>query len=374
MNIRQEQRGKRVQWVLEVGYLDGKRVREYFTTERAAKARRAKLNKDKTAVGRYWSSLPPEKQRETALTLMQMSAKGVTLAELWAAYERGEVAAVKSVPMPQALKEMLAAKQAANRTARYVSSLRQSLKPFGDAHRNLLASEVTQAHVEQWLASRKVSAWTLATDRQRIETLFAFCLRRKWCAANPATDVERISTDSGPPRILTIEEARRMLTLCREYVPKLLPWIVLGLFAGCRPEEADKLEFADIDNRRGLLRVSAPGKRTRQRYAPLTGNALEWLALGGSLPVSRTTRRRLQRVLRELMGWSSWPQDVLRHTAASHFMARVGDAGKVADWLGNSPKVLLAHYRDLVPPEDAEAFVKILPALPMVDDFRLTLL
>lgn len=373
MNIRREQRGERVQWVLEKGYSEGKREREYFTTERAAKARRAELNRDKTAVGRYWSKLERAKQRETVLVLMQMEGEGVSLADLWAAYQRGEVSAVSSVKMPKALAEMLLAKEAANRSARYVASLRQTLKPFTQAHANLLASEVTQGHVEKWLAGRKVEAWTLATDRQRLETLFAFCVRRKWCAENPVTNVERVSTDNGAPEILTPDQCRLLLHTCRQKTPDLLPWLVLGLLVGCRPEEADRVTWGDIDFRRALVRVSQPGKRTRQRFAPMTGNAAEWLAVGGSLPINPTTRRRRQRLLRGAVGWKKWPQDILRHTAASHLMAKLRNAHEVADMLGNSPKIIHAHYRELVTPDDVRALENVLPVLPFVDCFDLPL-
>lgn len=362
MNIRREQRGERVQWVLEKGYSEGKREREYFTTERAAKARRSELNRDKTAVGRYWSKLDRAKQRETVLVLMQMEGEGVSLADLWAAYQRGEVSAVSSVKMPKALAEMLLAKEAANRSARYVASLRQTLKPFTQSHANLLASEVTQAHVEKWLAGRKVGAWTRATDRQRLETLFAFCVRRKWCAENPVTNVERVSTDSGAPQILTPPQCRLLLRKCRRHTPDLLAWLVLGLFAGCRPEEADRLTEDDCDLERGRLKVSQPGKRGRQRLTPLPANAVEWLKLDvGLLPINPTTRRRRQRLLRDLVGWAKWPQDILRHTAASHLMAKLRNAHEVADMLGNSPKIIHAHYRELVTPEEVAALDRVRP-------------
>jgi len=37
------------------------------------------------------------------------------------------------------------------------------------------------------------------------------------------------------------------------------------------------------------------------------------------------------------------------------------DAGKVALWLGNSPKILLSHYHHLSDAADADAFWRILP-------------
>jgi hypothetical protein len=56
-----------------------------------------------------------------------------------------------------------------------------------------------------------------------------------------------------------------------------------------------------------------------------------------------------------------WPQDVLRHTAASNLLAHHQDVGKVAAFLGNSAGILLTHYKALVEKEDAEKFMKLMP-------------
>jgi hypothetical protein len=56
------------------------------------------------------------------------------------------------------------------------------------------------------------------------------------------------------------------------------------------------------------------------------------------------------------MGWKVWPKDILRHTCASHWLAIVPDAQRIALQLGNSPAILLRHYRSIVTKEDAERF------------------
>lgn len=80
-----------------------------------------------------------------------------------------------------------------------------------------------------------------------------------------------------------------------------------------------------------------------------------------ALPFSRTTRRRFIRAARSHLGFAAWPQDVLRHSAASYMLAFHRDAGRVAYWLGNSPTILMRHYCELVPAEEAERFWKIRP-------------
>lgn len=79
------------------------------------------------------------------------------------------------------------------------------------------------------------------------------------------------------------------------------------------------------------------------------------------LPVKRMTRRRYLDHAKTVLGFDGWPQDCLRHTAASYAMARDRNAAIVADRLGNSADVLLTHYRELVSKEAALAFWEIKP-------------
>ena len=52
---------------------------------------------------------------------------------------------------------------------------------------------------------------------------------------------------------------------------------------------------------------------------------------------------------------------MLRHTAASMWIAQIGDAGRVANELRNSERILKRHYRELVSREDAEKFCRMTP-------------
>jgi len=61
-----------------------------------------------------------------------------------------------------------------------------------------------------------------------------------------------------------------------------------------------------------------------------------------------------------------WSADVLRHTYASMRMGAGGNAAEVAGEMGNSPGILLTHYRELVTADDAAKFWAILPNLPVV--------
>jgi hypothetical protein len=49
-----------------------------------------------------------------------------------------------------------------------------------------------------------------------------------------------------------------------------------------------------------------------------------------------------------------WKKDVLRHSAASYWLAVEPDVPRIAMELGNSPAVLFKHYREVVTDEEAK--------------------
>jgi hypothetical protein len=57
----------------------------------------------------------------------------------------------------------------------------------------------------------------------------------------------------------------------------------------------------------------------------------------------------------------AWPSNALRHSYASYALAQWPDAAALALEMGNSPAVILRHYRSLVKPAAAAAFWKITP-------------
>src|SRR5262249_36945799 len=136
----------------------------------------------------------------------------------------------------------------------------------------------------------------------------------------------------------------------------------LTLFGGLRPEEADKISWAAVDKDRGIVRIDETIAKVRnRRHVHLKPVAVSWLKLGGDLPLPKIARRRCLRKLRDALGWGDWKKDVLRHSAASFWLASDPDAAKVARELGNSEKVLLKHYHELVTDEQAKEFWALTP-------------
>ena len=122
--------------------------------------------------------------------------------------------------------------------------------------------------------------------------------------------------------ILSAEQCAKALEWSQAQAPRFLAWLVLGLFAGVRPNELDRLKWGDLDLDAGLLRFDAAASKVRQRrIVHLEPAAREWLSVAkmvkAEVPLPHVTRRRYLRALRNELGFEDSPKDVLRQTAAS---------------------------------------------------------
>lgn len=258
------------------------------------------------------------------------------------------------------IRDLLRAKRRANRTKRYTNSLRRYLLQFsradGDRRRQSISS-FTHNEIEAWLG-KYPSAYTRQTWLNRLSTLFAFAVRRGLITANPCDRVERVTVDKKAPVILSPRQIKQLLIFC----PSVMrPYLVLGLYAGIRPEEIQRLDWSQINLDAGTVLVQ--GKTRRRRLVTLEPVAVAELRKHplqtGRVTPSNSTIRRWRVKACKAVGFDRWPQDVLRHTAASYMLALHKDAGKVAMQLGNSVKILLSHYHEPVSQADSDFFWQV---------------
>lgn len=93
-------------------------------------------------------------------------------------------------------------------------------------------------------------------------------------------------------------------------------------------------------------------------------NLREWLRpyaeMTGTV-VPANWRKKLD-LVRKAAKLPRWPQSGLRHSFASYRLAACHDAPRVGSELGHtSPQMLYSTYRELVLPEEAERYWKLVP-------------
>ncbi len=272
----------------------------------------------------------------------------------------------QGVTIDQAVAAVVEAKVAANCRPVSVTALRRYLNQFMRGREDMLIASITVEVVEEWFQRRKEAPSSQQSNAGRLSSLFSFAERRGWIDRNPCKQLERVRIDRKPPFILAPCQAAAVLDYARHRKPGQLAFWTLGMLAGIRPDELAGISWDNVHLDDDTVTIDgAASKVRRRRIVPLESSAVLWLRLakeqGGRLPVSRTTRRRYLEQARRLLGFTEWPHDCLRHTAASYLLAWHKNAGNVAHSLGNSVGVLERHYKQIVTAKQCLEFWSITP-------------
>ena len=234
---------------------------------------------------------------------------------------------------------------------------------------NLRADEVDTQQVEDFLRSlktkdgRDVSQQTRKNYKTKLGEFFNWAVGQKIIKTNPTDSIE-VRVDYKIPSILSLAECRELLRLVQtEKHHPMLAWVVLGLFGGLRPEEAERLEWKHIDHGQVLIEPDRT-KVKRVRSVPINTTLQAWLdRLDRSLPLMpRNLLRRKTRLLKSLRnrGIKS-PSDVLRHSFATHWLKVHNNRAQLAELMGNTAAVIGKHYVRPVSQADAENYWLLTP-------------
>lgn len=173
------------------------------------------------------------------------------------------------------------------------------------------------------------------------------------------------------PEFFTTEEMRSLLRVSSMLVGGaeefLLTLLILGGFVGLRASEIGRLKWIDIDLTHKAVRLTPKiTKTSSRRIAIIPDNAATWLEhikekTGFIVPqqLMPNLNRYIGNLARE--AGVEWKNNGLRHSYVTYAMAQERDAWKVAEQVGNSPRVLQRHYKGLVLLPDAVEWFGITP-------------
>jgi integrase len=285
-------------------------------------------------------------------------------------YEKHTSTADASRKLADVYEEYIKAKDQAGRRPRTIRDAKSKLTPFKKVFGEQSISEISTADVEGWLNDQDYIPSTRNAYRIAISGLFTHAVKRRYTEHNPAGAIEAVTVDQGLPTIHTVAQVKAMLRAAMKLDShakrvKLVPYLVIGYFAGLRPEnELVNLDWKDIDFEARTIRVHpATAKKRRQRYVDMSDNLVQWLApyvqKSGKIGFSRRLFREV-RVEPKV----DWSKDVMRHSFGSYLLAQNEDAPKTALQMGHSRvDVLFNHYRNLVKKSVAAEYWKITPSI-----------
>jgi integrase len=342
---------------------DGKRKRAYFETKGSAKAfadeRNIALINDGREHAEFSSSLRLMAQECSE----SLSGYGKTIRDATDFLVAHLKASEKSCTAVELVRELVAAKERDGASQRHVSDLRSRLNIFAAKFDGQPVATISAREIDDWLRSLSVSPVTRNHYRRLIVLAFNFAMQRGYATANPAKETAKAKEHGATVGILTVTQAAWLL---ESATPDVLPYVALGLFAGLRRVEIERLDWSEIDFESGLIEVTAQKSKTAQRrHVTIQPNLREWL-----LPFRKHRGRITSGEFRKQFdqarvaaGLTEWPDNALRHSFASYHLAHFKNAASTALELGHhDSRITFRHYRELVKPKAAEQYWNLRPA------------
>lgn len=340
----------------------GKRKRSFFETKEQAESFASFKNAELKRNGIEHAEFPTALRVMAQDAVEQLKPFRKTIADAVEHYLAHLKASEKSCTAVQLVKELVAAKQNDGASQRHLDDLRSRLNIFADNFNGQPVATITSAEIDDWLRSLAVSAVTRNHYRRLIVLAFNFAVQRGYAKENAAERTAKAKERGGDIGILSVTEAARLL---ESATPEVLPYIAIGLFAGLRRAEIERLDWSEIDFESGLIEVTAEkAKAARRRLVTMQPNLREWLLQirkqKGSI-IPENFRKQFEQA-RVAAGILDWPENALRHSFASYHLAQFKNAASTALELGHhDSRVTFAHYRELVKPKDAERYWQLKP-------------
>ncbi|MBM4225054.1 MAG: hypothetical protein FJ167_09745 [Gammaproteobacteria bacterium] len=362
-------------------YSGEKRRFDSYSTETDALAAANKLARQLSQRDVLSASMTREQSIEYASAVQSLQPLGLTLSAAVAAlveavkltgdlanvaaavrFYKAKHKAITSKTVAEVVVELLALKKSRGASERYLDDLSFRLEKFATAFQCNMGS-VTTAAVQAWLDGQKLSTQSYNNNRRVAHLLCAFAVSRSYAHDNPVAGVDKVKISNGDCEVFTPDEAAKLLASAPE---DFLPCLALGLFAGIRSAELERLDWQDIDLKaRHIIVGKSAAKTASRRIVPVAENLALWIApyaarQGRVWPHGRICFHKRQQATAKAAG-VPWKRNAMRHSFASYSIARCNDAGRVAGELGNSAAVIHKHYRELVTPDAAQKWFATRP-------------
>lgn len=274
----------------------------------------------------------------------------------------------------QVVTEFLKAKQEAGRKSTYLDVQRYVLgNVLGEKFGARQIHEIAAEELETWMSEKQWSMRTRLNYFSDIRNLFGFAVKRGHTGANPILRLEKPSVPEKRPDVLTVEQAKALLDVCASGEREMLGAVAIGLFAGLRTEELDRMDWKDIDLEENNIHVPAEVAKTSEgRDIDIHETLRAWLLKvpnrRGKLAPAKSYDWRLNSKA-TAAGITEWPKNALRHSFASYHFAANNNAPLTAAMLGHhsSTRTFEKRYKKRVKPSEAKRYWQLTPAKNRAD-------
>ncbi|MES2469983.1 MAG: site-specific integrase [Verrucomicrobiota bacterium] len=360
-----------------VVHVGGKSTTKGFETLEAAKAYALRQEIEAENAGTRAASTIGDKERRAMLDAKERLAPyGKTVVDALNFYLAHLEASAKSSTVAAMVETLLSHKRTEGKAVRYLRDLKSRLGRFAVDYGTRPIGDITPEEISVWLSGLNLAPVGTNNFRRCLAVLFNYAAERGFAPQNVMRRTVRMKQVEEEIEILTVGECDALMRGAHD---SIRPALALAIFCGVRDDEVRRLDWRAVDWEGDSLIIGANVSKVNQRrIVPLRENVKAWLAplrqTGGLIhPVGRAAKAHLQ-AARAAAGFGTpaackddkslrpWLNNALRHSYASYALAQWPDAAALALEMGNSPAVILKHYRQLVKPAAAAAFWKITPA------------
>jgi integrase len=272
----------------------------------------------------------------------------------------------------EVLAELIEAKTKLSMSAAYLKDLGR-LNKFTDTFSCSMMS-IRGTEIEIFLDELDMSPRTRNNYHRLIGTLFKFASARGYVPKHYdiMDSVGKAKEHDSEIEIFTPAELRELLASAR---PDLIPYLSIAAFSGLRSAEIQRLDWEHVNLEEGHIRVTGRiAKTASNRLAMVPDNLKAWLlphqrASGPITPFANMSKQ-LDWLVRDInearvqagrKGSFKWKHNGMRHSSISYRLAELRDIARVSDEAGNSPQMILKHYRQLVTESEARIWFSIRP-------------
>ena len=257
-----------------------------------------------------------------------------------------------------------------NNRQRTINDLKSFSAQFGRDFKNVLITEATRSFVsEKILKLRKkdgsdLSQQTRKNYLSKTKQFFNWCVSEELIPTNPIS-FEKIRVDQHIPKAYSIQDIVTITNLVQnEKYITMIPYICIGLFAGLRPTEVERINWSNVHFDNNIISVEPnQTKVKRSRHAELNSTLNSWLKVSNkNISIKPPNFQRLMKSFKQELN-IEWIPDGLRHTYATYWIPINQQKDLLANYMGNSRSVIDKHYLKPALKQDAEKFWSLTPKI-----------
>ena len=268
-------------------------------------------------------------------------------------------------PLRALADEFIESRQTMGVSALYLYHIRWSMNALIKGFGSTPLDDLTTGNLDRWLEScTHLKKRSRKTCRVILVCFGNFLKKRGYLPAEKKTVFDGMSVLKNEILPVTLYTPEEMRALLENVNGALLPFLVVGGFAGLRSAEIMRLDWKNIRLDRGFIECEASMTKTRRRrLVPLSDNLRAWLEPIALPSGPVTPYGDVSSIVCQLgqKAGIKWKRNALRHSYISYRLAIVPDTARVALECGNSPDIIFQHYRELTLPKQGQDWFNIMP-------------